>query len=521
MLGEIMLKRVTKRFFLFWVLLAPVMLPQMLVASETGPTGNEQVLSLKAVIDLAINNPDESVYTIKQTLRSAKNSLEQTYAGYLLKDTLALSYTRSGSTSSGVGSASDSNSTALSFTKSSLLMPLGGTLALSAGLTEANLFASSPAANATFTPAVSFTYSQPLSGQAMEVGRYAVEHARTTYQSSLLSFAQSMESLITSTTSSFFSLLSAKDGLESATETEKSSQHLLEIAQAKLSGGSISELDVLKLKVQLASDHNSRLSAEDAYNIAMENFKQLVGFTVMTDQGEKMKPEYANYIFKLDGTINIAPLDGKIDDYIQSALQNQFTWQAQNMTLKLSEDTYLETLVADDPALSLSGSYSKTKSAATALGTLGFPEDDSWSYSASLSIPPFRSRLRELQLEAAKNTLDNARFSYQQARRDLIKQVTQAYHSLKIDQQRMKILESNLAIAQEALAVSEIRYSKGAISVDELIASQLALKTSRTSLISAKTSYLSNYHSFLQATGKLLYTYRPDLFKEYQLPWPK
>jgi outer membrane protein TolC len=216
----------------------------------------------------------------------------------------------------------------------------------------------------------------------------------------------------------------------------------------------------------------------------------------------------------------VAFLDKPVEYYVEKSFKNQYSWMAQEISLRLAEDGYKKTEEATDVDLKLTGSYARSKRS-TDLSNAILPKDDSWSLALSMTFPPLRSSAREKSLESAKISLESSRFSYTEAKEDLIESVMQLYNTLKFDELRFKTLQSNLAIAQEALKVSEVRYGKGAITVDELISSQKARKDSRNSLISAKKDYLNNYHSFLQKTGELLVTYRPDLIKEYQLPWPK
>ncbi len=515
--------RYIKKTLLSVVPIAGILMASLLFAESIRTPEKNRMLSLIDVINFSLLNNEESMFSNQQTLRSAKNSRDASYASYMFTNQFTLEYGLSGTygTLSTLGDSSYGNKAKLSLSSSTVLTPLGGTLTTALDFPQTYIFPSSPATPFLYSPSVALTYTQPLSFDIIRYSQRSIEQIDENYVSSLYSFASSLETVIVSATSAFFALISAKDSQESARESEKNYQEQLAIAEAKFSAGTISELDVLNLKVSLVNARNTRLSAEVSYTQALEDFNELLGFTYMSPSGWKYKPEFAGTEFKLDDSVKIVYLDQPVEYYIEKAFQNKYSWLQQEISLKQSKDTYAKSTALEYPSLTLGTTYSGSKSSTSILDTLNLPYGNTWYAKISYTLMPLQTRTRELTLESAVTTLKNVEFSYEEAREDLIESVIQKYNSIKISEKQIAPLETSLQIAREAYKASEARYAKGSISVNDLIKSQETLVTARNNLITAKKTYFTNYNSFLQLTAELLPTYRSDLIEEYGLPWPK
>ncbi len=127
-----------------------------------------------------------------------------------------------------------------------------------------------------------------------------------------------------------------------------------------------------------------------------------------------------------------------------------------------------------------------------------------YSVSATVSLPVFNGFRREQQIEAASVQRRNAENTRRQEELRVSADVTAAYLTLTAQRQAVELQEENAVTARTALSLAEERYRVGAINLVELIQARTDFERAETDRISAIYDFQRAFTSLEAAIGRPL-----------------
>ncbi len=275
--------------------------------------------------------------------------------------------------------------------------------------------------------------------------------------------------VILQTKQAFFNALSAAELIRvSETRIERAAQQL-KIAKDKLAAGSATRSDTLRAMVELGNARLQLLNAQAQQATAEANLGRLVGVD------GPVRPIADSSIFRLD----------KLDT---AALREEARRNSPVVRLAEAQARAAAAQVAVSRAQyfpSVTASYSQSF-AGNSLDAL----NNTWSARLSLSWPLFNGFSRELGLSRSLAAREAAEVQAADARRQVDAQFTQYLAALDAAQEQLVIAEASRVAAEEDLRVQQERYRLGAVTILDVLTSQVNLDQAEVDLVQARLNLL-------------------------------
>jgi outer membrane protein TolC len=131
--------------------------------------------------------------------------------------------------------------------------------------------------------------------------------------------------------------------------------------------------------------------------------------------------------------------------------------------------------------------------------------DDAVYYGGfQLTIPIFYGFSMQNAIREAKDVLDEARASLEQAEHSVVQEVWDAFQNFNTAGEQFKASQTLLASAQESYNVSFAQYKNGVADITELLNAQNTLASARAQLIDSRMLLFNSYAELLHAVGSEL-----------------
>lgn len=363
------------------------------------------------------------------------------------------------------------------------IMPTGGNLSLSTGITRLGIFKGEDTYFWQSTPLVA-TLRQPLFQFNSLKWRNITEPLR--YRIAQKQFVEDMEDLAFNTTQSFFDFLLAKINVEVAEFNVMVNDSIYNISEGRFQVGSIAENDLLQSELALRNAETSLTTATLNLQRAEENFKALLGIPDEVDV-EVLVPEDAP-VLNID-----------VDKALELARENNST----SLQFRLNEITADQSF---DQAKKNAG-FSATVQASYGLNQIS--EDFSRLYedpanrqffTIGFEIPIFNWGKSTAEIRAARNeqaaTANMIAYQMQQFDMD-VRSTVREFSQLR---EQVLLAEQSDDIANRRYEVAKNRYLIGKIDVTNLFIAQNEKDSARRSYIQALRNYWTGYYNLRRLT---------------------
>ena len=120
-----------------------------------------------------------------------------------------------------------------------------------------------------------------------------------------------------------------------------------------------------------------------------------------------------------------------------------------------------------------------------------------------LAVPVFNGFQTKYRIQEAKIDLQKTQNTINDLGQVFELQTTQAKTNLKASYERLAIQKQNLALAQEVLRVSQIKYKEGLGSNLEVVSAEASLKETQTNYFVAMYEFLVAKVDYNKALGNL------------------
>ncbi len=323
---------------------------------------------------------------------------------------------------------------------------------------------------------------------------YGIRAGRLQLQSAVEDLAKAREDVSVAVAQAYVEILYNKEILKVAEIQSENDTHLLEAVAAKFEAGKVSEADVAAQKAALAQSQLTETQARNAYELSLLTLSQLLelpspeGFVIVEPDvdnaalGLLMKPEdiYAD-------AVGIKP----------AVLSAQTMLDYAKVNVKRAKGAYL-------PTLSLNGGIGTNFYTSSNLPSATFGEQLRNNFSQyvglSLNIPIFARMSTRNQVRTAKLNQTNQEIQLEIVKKDLYKEIQQAYYNAVAAQAKYVSSFESAQSAERHFILTEEKYRGGKAGITDY-------NDAKTSYLRAESDYLqAKYESVFQT--KLLDFYR-------------
>ncbi|MEE4310368.1 MAG: TolC family protein [candidate division KSB1 bacterium] len=294
--------------------------------------------------------------------------------------------------------------------------------------------------------------------------------------------------------SKYYNVIKTKELLKVAEETLKASEEELTRIETMQRIGSVSRAEVFQQKVRVGENKLALIEAQNA----LANAKTELNFTLGIDVKRKLVPEQESLEFQ--------KVEYDFDELVEGALKNRVDYLAAKDNVESARADIIINRSSYMPRVSLNANYNWFD--------IRFPDSkkdldefDSYSVSLNLSYSLFDGFSRESNLNRAKASMVSSQAELEQAKRQVIMDVTIALQDLNMAEQNIKVTDENLVASEEDYRLARERYSIGAGTLLEQITAGISLARSKANRIQALYDYKYTLNALELAVGKLRVVY--------------
>ena len=290
-------------------------------------------------------------------------------------------------------------------------------------------------------------------------------------KASLLSYKSDRDFVVLVTGNAYLQVIADGATVDSDRAQVKTAQTLYDQAVDQNKAGVIASIDVLRAHVQLQTQQQSLIAAQNQLSIDKLTLARVIGLPT----GQE---------FQLTDAVPYAPLTGIT---LEQALEQAYVTRPDYLSAKAqvrSAELALQAAAAQNyPSLSLNANYGDIGSPnfATSHGTVTF--------AGTLNVPLFQGtevRAAKLQADA---TLQQRKAELENLRGTIDDQVRTAFFNLHSSSELVAVAKSNIDLANQTLTQAQDRFAAG-------VADNLSVVQAQQSVASANQSYIASLYSF-------------------------
>ena len=120
----------------------------------------------------------------------------------------------------------------------------------------------------------------------------------------------------------------------------------------------------------------------------------------------------------------------------------------------------------------------------------------------TLSVPLYEGGRRKQSTSLARSAYNSAVFEKELIEKQVKQEVSENYHTLTSNSEKINQLSSQVTLAQQAYEQAKVNYKAGSITNLELLTSSMNLSNSRLQLLQAKINYQVNYYKLQVSIGE-------------------
>lgn len=326
----------------------------------------------------------------------------------------------------------------------------------------------------------SLTLTMPLYTGGTVEGN--IDKAKIGVQSADLTLDKTKQQIKLDATSGYYSILQTRNLVKVAQDSVDSLAEHLKNVQAQYNVGTVAKSDVLRSEVELANAQQSLIKAQNAYDLAVSSFNNVVGLPLDSELTIKDELKYKKFELSLEDSIKYA-----MDNRPEVTIAN-LGIDAAKKDIQIAKAGRLPTVGA-----TASTGWSDTKLPGT--------ENDKWSVGVKASWNVFDSGLTSSQIKQADVSVDKAIEQLRQTKDSVQLDVRNAYLSMKEAEKRIDTSQVAVDKAQEDFKIAQVRYGAGVGTNLDVMDAQVALTQAKTNYIQALYDYNTSKAQLEKAMG--------------------
>jgi len=321
----------------------------------------------------------------------------------------------------------------------------------------------------------------------------AVRSSELARQAALLQLEGVINAQLLAVRTQFYTVLLDRQQIQVQEENVQLLEQQLKDAQSRFAAGTTSNFEVLRAEVALANGQPPLIQARNDYRVAIEQLRQLLGFTSASGADVARVPEFA-------GTLEAgAPVTLQLADALAAARAHRPELQQLAKLEQSAEQNVTANRAGFLPEVDLVGGYAWERG--PVLADWG-SRHDGWTAGLQASWNIFDGRATAGRVVQAKSQLEQSKLTLANTTLAIEVQVRQAYSSLTEAWELVQATGKSVEQAQEALRLANVRYAAGAATQLDVLTSQVALTQARVNQLQAFYNYSVARAAIRQAMGE-------------------
>jgi outer membrane protein, heavy metal efflux system len=274
----------------------------------------------------------------------------------------------------------------------------------------------------------------------------------------------------------FVSVLLAESTLRFALQDLKSFQQTVDIGEAQLKAGSLSEGDYLKIKLQLLQFQTDVSSARLAKVQALVGLRELLGYNAVP----------ADY--DVVGDLAYQPLKGNVEDFQTKGLAERPDFRAAELGITAAQSQIL--LAKANAKVDVNGTYDFTHVSG----------ENTASIFVNFELPIFNRNQGEIARTGY--ALTQAQEQQRSASDTVLSDVANAYEAVRSNDEVVQLYTSGyLKQAQDSRDISNYAYRRGAASLLDFLDAERSYRAVQLAYRQALASYMTALEQLKEAVG--------------------
>jgi outer membrane protein, heavy metal efflux system len=276
--------------------------------------------------------------------------------------------------------------------------------------------------------------------------------------------------------SQFLTVQLAESSLDLALQDMKSFQNTVDISEARYKAGDISEVDYLKIKLQLLQFQSDVSMAQLAKTQALVGLRQFLGYQSVPED------------FDVTGDFDYKGVTLKLEDLQAQALQNRPDYRAAVLGVTAAKSQYELAKANGKVDITGTADYDHVNATSTA------------SFFGNLQMPIFNRNQGEI---ARTNYAINQAQELQLAASDqVLSDVLNAYEGVRENDQIISLYRGGyLDASQKTRDITEYSYKRGAASLLDFLDAERSYRATQLAYRQALAAYLTAVEQLREAVG--------------------
>jgi len=274
----------------------------------------------------------------------------------------------------------------------------------------------------------------------------------------------------------FVSVLLAESTLQFALQDLQSFQQTVDISQAQLKAGALSEGDYLKIKLQLLQFQTDVSSARLAKVQALVGLREFLGYNAVPAD------------FDVIGELEYRPIPGNLEDLQMKGLHQRPDYRAAELGITAAQSQIL--LAKANGKVDINGTYDFTHVSG----------ENTASIFVNFELPVFNRNQGEIARTGY--ALTQAQEQEQEASDTVLSDVANAYEALRSNDEVVQLYTSGyLKQAEDSRDISEYAYRRGAASLLDFLDAERSYRSIQLAYRQALASYMTALEQLKEAVG--------------------
>ncbi len=441
-------------------------------------SGDTLYLKLDDAINLALQN-NKSVLIAQEKLNEKSASLKATFGSFLPQINLSGTYTRLANAQNlllpfptSFGNVQypvyDMSGNIIGYTDS---IPVMGVLFETIPMSQHNNYDLRASATQTL-----FTWGKLLNAYKISGLTYDIEKEN---------YRKAKEDLTLQVTQAFYQTMLADRGVALMHEAYAQMQKHIDQIDKLYKSGMVTNLDLLRAKVQLANIRTQVIRIENAHNLTYTALKSVLSINDETP-------------VVLQDTFSFSPTVLNLDSAISTALSDRAEIKNMRRTVSIANRALRIQKTANLPNVFTAFNYDYKKP--VGLGSASWGQD--WNVTLGASMPFFTGGANLFKAKQVKAQLKQAKLGLAMLEDGITLDVKSAYFNLEQEKQILSYQGENVQTAQQALNLAEQRYNNGQITNLEYMDIQLAFTQAKFDRLTSISNCIIAQVKLLNALGK-------------------
>jgi len=292
------------------------------------------------------------------------------------------------------------------------------------------------------------------------------------YETDRLGLLAAQQQLILDVKTAYLDVLRARGGLEVAQAAYDAAQARLKNTQIKFEVGDVAKFDVTRDSVEVANLEQGLLAAKNGVRTATSAFNRVLGIDVSAP----------THIADIDIPVSDSPVE--MEESIVRALENRPEIQQAHIGIQAGEKNVKLTRTEIRPSADITGAYNYAYRAS------GFSsQKDSWVAFLTFRVPIWDGGVTKAKVDQAHADLQAAKDGLMEAELGVALEVRVAALDMQESAERVDTAKQNLALAEEAARLANVRRDAGVSILVEVIDAESALTEARFNYVNARYDY--------------------------------